>query len=86
MRARRAWLFAAKIGYAWMPQDTPMTVMTPGTNEKHGLAGALDLATGALLHGVTSRNTDALVQDLLTRLDACDPAERSTRLSVVVDH
>jgi transposase len=37
-----------KVGYAWMPQGTQVEVMTPGTNEKHYLAGALDLATGTL--------------------------------------
>jgi transposase len=69
-----------KVGYAWMPQGMHMTVMTPGTHEKRDLAGALDLATGARLHGVAARQTDALVRDLLTRLDACSPAERYTRL------
>jgi hypothetical protein len=59
-----------------MPKGMPMTVMTPGTNEKHDLAGALDLATGALLHCMAARKTNALFRDLLTRLDACSPAER----------
>jgi DDE superfamily endonuclease len=75
-----------KVGYAWMPQGTPMTVMTPGIHETHDLAGALDLATGALRHGVAARKTNALCRDWLTRFDACYPAERSTRLSVVVEH
>jgi transposase len=75
-----------KVGYAWMPKGTPMTVMTPGIHEKHDLAGALDLATGARQHGVAARNTNALCRDLLTRLDACYPAERYTRLYVVVDN
>jgi hypothetical protein len=75
-----------KVGSAWMPQGTPRTVMTPGIHEKHDLAGALDLATGALLHGVAARKTKALFRDLLTRLEAGYPAERYPRLSVVVDH
>jgi transposase len=75
-----------KVGYAWMPKGTQMTVMTPGINEKHDLAGALDLATGALRHCVGARKTNALFRDLLTRLDACYPAARYTRLYVVVDH
>jgi putative transposase len=41
-----------KAGYAWMPQGTQLEVMTPGQNEKHYLAGALDLSTGTLLHGL----------------------------------
>jgi hypothetical protein len=63
-----------------------MTVMTPGTHEQHDRAGTLELATGARLHGGAARNTNALCRDLLTRLDAYDPAERYTRLSGVVDH
>jgi hypothetical protein len=75
-----------KVGYAWMPKGMHMTVMTPGTHEKRYLAGALDLATGARLHGVAARTTNALFRDLLTHLDAYYPAERYTRLYVVVDH
>jgi hypothetical protein len=30
------------IGAAWMPKDTQLAVMTPGTNATHDLAGALD--------------------------------------------
>jgi hypothetical protein len=74
-----------KVGSAWRPKGTHMTVMTPGTHEQHYLAGALDLATGALLHGVATRKTNALFRDLLTRLEAYYPAERYTRLYVVVD-
>ena len=69
-----------KVGYAWIPKGTQMTGMTPGTNEKHDLARAVDLAIGALLYGVAARNTNALFRELLTRLDACYPAERYTRL------
>jgi hypothetical protein len=75
-----------KVGSAWRPKGTQRPVMTPGTHEKHDLAGALDLATGAWLHGVAARTTNALFRALLTRLEACYPTERYTRLSVVVDH
>jgi hypothetical protein len=75
-----------KVGYAWMPKGMQMTVMTPGTNEKRYLAGTLDLATGALLHCVAAHKTNALFRDLLTRIDACYPAERYSRLYVVVDN
>jgi hypothetical protein len=75
-----------KVGYAWMPKGTQMTGMIPGTNEKHYLAGFLDLATGALLHCIAAGKTNALFRDLLTRPDACDPAERYTRLCGVVDN
>ena len=39
-----------KVGAAWMPQCTQEAIMTPGTNEKHYLAGALHLATGKVLY------------------------------------
>jgi hypothetical protein len=58
--------------------------MTPGTNAKDSLAGALALATGVLRHGVAARTTHVRFRDLLTRLDACYPAERYTRRSGVV--
>ena len=52
---------------------------------QHELAGALDLVTGALLHGVATRPTNALFRNRLTLREAYYPAERYTRLSVVVD-
>jgi putative transposase len=75
-----------KVGYAWMPQGRQLAVMTPGQNQKHDLAGALDLATGTLLHCLGPRKTNALFRDLLSVLDAHYPAEHSTRLYVVADH
>lgn len=75
-----------KVGCAWMPQGTQLAVMTPGQNQKHYLAGALDLATGTLLHCLGTRKTNVLFQDLLGTLDASYPAERYTRLYVVVDN
>ncbi len=75
-----------QVGCAWMPQGTQLAVMTPGQHQKHSLAGALDLATGTRLHGLGARKTNALFRDLLGLLDASYPAERYTRLYVVVDH
>jgi hypothetical protein len=75
-----------KVGCAWMPQGTQLAVMTPGQNQTHDLAGALELATGTLLHCVGVRTTNQLFRDLLETLDASYPAERYTRLCVVVDH
>jgi putative transposase len=65
-----------KAGYAWMPQGTQLEVMTPGQHEQHSLAGALELSTGTLLHGLGPRKTNALFRDLLGRLEASSPAER----------
>jgi putative transposase len=75
-----------KVGCAWMPQGTQLAVMTPGQNQKHYLAGALDLATGTLLYCLGPRKTNALFCDLLNVLNEHYPAERYTRLYVVVDN
>jgi transposase len=60
--------------------------MTPGTKEKHYLAGALELATGTLHHALGPRTTNELFRQLLPRLDDASPATHHTRVSVVVDH
>jgi transposase len=75
-----------KVGYAWMPQGSQLEVMTPGQNQKHYLAGALELSTGTMHHCVGPRKTNALFRDLLTQLEARYPADHYTRLYVVVDN
>jgi putative transposase len=75
-----------KVGCAWMPQGTQVEVMTPGQNEKHYLAGALDPTAGALHYALGPRKTNAVFRDLLTLLDARESADHYTRLSVVVDN
>jgi putative transposase len=75
-----------KVGYAWMPQGTQAEVMTPGTNEKHYLAGALNVATGTMHHCVGPRKTKALFRELLRHLDDAYPAAPYTRVYVVVDN
>jgi putative transposase len=94
LRLWEAMVFAAELdihllpkgGYAWMPKGTQLAMMTPGTNEKHYVAGALDLATGTLHHCVGARKTNALLRDLLGILGERHPAEQYTRLYVVVDN
>jgi putative transposase len=75
-----------KVGCAWMPKGTQVEVMTPGQNQKHYLAGALDLATGTLHHCLGTRKTHALFRDLLALLETSYPVERYTQGYVVVDH
>jgi transposase len=75
-----------KVGYAWMPTGTHVEVMTPGQHEQHDLAGALDPTTGMLHDALGPRKTNALFRELLTVLDARYPADRYTRLYVVVDN
>jgi hypothetical protein len=60
--------------------------MTPGTNEKHYLAGALNLTTDVLHHCLGPRKTKALFRDLLTLLDHTYTTPQVTRLYVVVDN
>jgi transposase len=75
-----------KVGCAWMPKGTQLEVITPGQNQKHYLAGALDVTTGRLHYCLGPRKTNALFRDLLTCLDERYPADRYTRLCVVVDN
>jgi transposase len=75
-----------KVGSAWMPKGTQVEIMTPGTNAKHYLAGALNLATGTLHHCVGPRKTNGLFRDLLQTVEATYPAAQYRRLYVVVDN
>src|SRR5262245_21178196 len=75
-----------KVGCAWMPQGTQLAVMTPGQNQKRYLAGALPLATGTLHHCLGPRKNNVLIRDLLGGRDQCYPADRYSRLYVVVDN
>lgn len=75
-----------KVGAAWMPKGSQEEVMTPGTNEKHYLAGALNLATGQILHCLGSRKNNGLFRELLTLRDRTYPAPKVRRIYVVVDN
>jgi transposase len=75
-----------KVGYQWMPTGTQGEVMTPGTNEKRYLAGALDVATGRTQHCVWYRKTTGLLLDLLATLDRPYPAAKFPHLTVVADN
>ena len=75
-----------KVGYQWMPKGAQVEVLTPGTNEKRSLAGALDVATGTTQHCVWYRKTTGLFLDLLATLERTYPAPQFARLSVVVDN
>ncbi|MGA9768575.1 MAG: IS630 family transposase [Blastocatellia bacterium] len=76
----------AKVGYQWMEKGTQLEVMTPGTNEKNYLAGAIDIATGHLLHCVWFRKTSGLFIDLLQVIDRTYSARDYARIFVVVDN
>jgi hypothetical protein len=74
------------VGYQWMPKGEQVEVLTPGTNEKRDLAGALDITTGTTQHCVWYRKTTGLFLDLLATLDREYPARVFARLYVVVDN
>jgi transposase len=75
-----------KVGYQWMPKGEQVEVLTPGTNEKRYLAGALDITTGAITHCVWYRKQTGLFLELLDTLDRTHPVPRFTHLTVVVDN
>ena len=75
-----------KVGYQWMPKGTQVEGMTPGTNEKRDLAGALKVSTGTITHCVWYRKTTGLFLDLLDTLDRTHPAPLFTHLTVVADN
>ncbi|NIP17446.1 MAG: IS630 family transposase [Xanthomonadales bacterium] len=75
-----------KVGYQWMPRGTQVEVLTPGTNEKRYLAGALDLQTGEVTHCVWYRKVTGLFLDLLATLDRQYPVDQFAEVSVVVDN
>lgn len=63
-----------------------MEVLTPGTNEKRYLAGALDLTTGTIPHCVWYRKQTGLFIDLLETLARTSPAPLFSHLTVVADN
>jgi transposase len=75
-----------KVGSQWMPKGAQVEIMTPGTNEKRYLAGALDISTGTIAHCVWYRKTTGLFLDLLATLDRAYPATTFSHLTVVADN
>jgi putative transposase len=75
-----------QVGYQWMPQGEPVKLMTPGQNQKHYLAGALELKTGRMVHCLGLRKTNALFRALLDGLERRYPKARFDKVSVVVDN
>src|SRR3989441_11581473 len=75
-----------KVGYQWMPKGATVQRVTPGQNQKHYLAGALEPRTGRLLHCTSPRKTNALFRALLDRLAWLYPQAQFTKVFVVVDN
>lgn len=75
-----------KVGYQWMPKGEQVEVLTPGTNEKRYLAGALDLTAGTITHCVWYRKQTGLFLALLETLDRTHPAPLFSHLTIVADN
>jgi transposase len=75
-----------KVGYQWMPKGEQLEVLTPGTNQKRYLAGALELRSGRIVHRLWWRKTHGLFLDLLATLDQTYPRPHFTRLYVIIDN
>ena len=75
-----------KVGYQWMPQGETVKIVTPGQNQKHYLAGALEPKSGRILQCTSTRKTNALFRALLDRLEWLYPQAQFTKVYVVVDN
>jgi transposase len=75
-----------KLGYEWMRRGTQTEVMTPGADQKHYLAGALNSVTGKLVHVMGERKNRWLFIGLLKALERACPAQKFARIYVVVDN
>ena len=76
----------AKVGSPWMPKGEQVEVLTPGTNEKRHLAGALTITTGTIASCVWYRKPPGLFLDLLQPLDRTYPVRTCVHLQGVVDN
>jgi transposase len=82
LRAGAALCFAAEVdsnllpqvGYHWRPKGEQAEVLTPGTNEKRYLAGALEMTTGTITQCVWSRKRTGRFLELRDTLDRTHPA------------
>src|SRR5262245_5549349 len=75
-----------KVGYQWMPRGETVKLVTPGQNQKHYLAGALELKTGRIVHCGGARKTNVLFRGLLDGLEKQYPKARFDKVYVVVDN
>ncbi|MBI4510568.1 MAG: IS630 family transposase, partial [Deltaproteobacteria bacterium] len=73
-----------KIGRDWMPRGFQSRVVTPGRNEKHYVAGALNAKTRRLITVEAPRKNSRLFCDLVERLVAEHPAAR--RIHIILDN
>ena len=73
-----------RIGPAWMARGRQSRIPTPGQNQKHYLAGALNARTGKVVWAEGERKDSLLFIDLLYRLKRL--YRRARRIVLVVDN
>ena len=75
-----------KVGYQWLPTGATVKRVTPGQNQKHYLAGALEPKSGRIVYCTSLRKTNALFRALLDPLEWRYPQAQCATVSVVVDN
>ena len=73
-----------RIGRMWMPVGQQYSVVTPGNNKKHYVAGALDHRTGELTWVDSTSKNSLLFVELCLKLLAKNPDAR--RIHVICDN
>lgn len=58
-----------KVGYQWMPKGTQLEIRTPGKNQKHYLAAALDPETGRINYVLGPNKNNVLFRKLLDQIE-----------------
>lgn len=74
-----------KIGLDWMPCGMQKTVLTPGKNEKHYLAGALNARTGRVTFVESDRKDSDLFIDQIWTL-VLDDYPDAKRIHIILDN
>jgi putative transposase len=69
-----------------MPRGATVRLVTPGQNQKHYLAGALEPKTGRVVSCTSTRKTNVLFRALLDRLEWRYPEAKVDKVYVVVDN
>ena len=73
-----------RLGRDWMQRGTQRLILTPGKNEKHYLAGALNPKTGEVLYVNNGRKNAYLFRLMLDRLG--QHYAKAKRIHVVLDN
>jgi transposase len=75
----------AKVGYQWMLKGTQAEIPTPGQNQKHYLAAALEPWTGQIYYVLGPRKNNVLFRQLLGHLEETF-SKRYRKIYVICDN